>query len=103
VGRRQIDAARHRRDVRYDEFTTVVELDGRLGHEGMGRFRDMRRDNDATVTGEATLRCGHWDIHEPPCLVAREVGYVLAVRGWSGELVTCTSCRQVPLTEVFLP
>jgi len=101
--RQQTNAAGHQRDVRYDAFTTVVELDGKLGHEGMRRFRDMRRDNYATVTGEATLRYGHWDVHELPCLVAREVGYVLSLRGWSGELVSCVDCRQVPLTEVFLP
>jgi hypothetical protein len=23
----------------------IVELDGRIGHEGVGRFRDMNRDN----------------------------------------------------------
>jgi len=101
--RQQTNAAGHQRDVRYDEFATVVELDGRLGHDGMGRFRDMHRDNYATVSGEATLRYGHWDVHELPCLVAREVGYVLTLRGWSGELVSCLNCRQLPLTEVFLP
>jgi hypothetical protein len=63
----------------------------------------MRRDNFATVTGESTLRYGHWDVHEFPCLVAREVGYVLSLRGWSGDLVTCTNCQQLPLTEAFLP
>ena len=101
--RQQTNAAGHRRDVRYDQFATVVELDGRISHEGMGRFRDMRRDNYATVTGEATLRYGHWDIHERPCLVARQVGYVLKLRGWTGDLVACINCRLLPLTEAFLP
>jgi hypothetical protein len=101
--RQQTNAAGHRRDVRYDRFATVVELDGRVNHEGMGRFRDMHRDNYAAVTGETTLRYGHWDIHERPCVVARQVGCVLSLRGWSGDLVTCIDCRQVPLTEAFLP
>ncbi len=101
--RQQTNAAGHRRDVRYDRFATVVELDGRVNHEGMGRFRDMHRDNYATVTGEMTLRYGHWDIHERACLVARQVGSVLSLRGWCGDLVTCINCRQVSLTEAFLP
>jgi len=101
--RQQINAAGHRRDVRYDRFATVVELDGRVSHEGLGRFRDMHRDNYATVTGEATLRYGHWDIHERSCLVARQVGYVLSLRGWTGDLVTCPNCRLLPFTEAFLP
>jgi hypothetical protein len=101
--RQQTNAVSHRRDVRYDQFATVVELDGRVSHEGMGRFRDMRRDNYATVTNEATLRYGHWDIHERPCLVARQIGHVLSLRGWSGDLVACINCHHVPSTEVFLP
>lgn len=28
-------------DVGYDEYQILVELDGRTGHEGVGRFRDM--------------------------------------------------------------
>lgn len=101
--RQHVDAVGHRRDVRYDEYRTVVELDGRLGHQGMGRFRDMRRDNYAIVSGEAPLRYGLWDVDERPCLVARQVAVVLRCRGWTGELVTCPDCRLVPTTEVHLP
>jgi hypothetical protein len=32
-------------DVKYDPYPLLVELDGKLGHQGKGRFRDMRRDN----------------------------------------------------------
>ena len=43
-GQRQVKAVAHgrpiRKDVEYDEFATVVELDGRFGHEGPGRHRD---------------------------------------------------------------
>ena len=44
VGERQQPAGRTWQDVRYKRYATIVELDGRLGHDGMGRFRDMRRD-----------------------------------------------------------
>ena len=39
------------RDVRYDEFGVLVELDGRAGHEGVSRFRDMNRDNRHALLG----------------------------------------------------
>lgn len=80
------------RDVRYDEFRLVVELDGRVGHEGVGRFRDMRRDNATTVAGEATLRYGYADVYGRRCQVAEQVGAVLRAHGWSGILRRCRQC-----------
>jgi hypothetical protein len=92
VGHRQVKASLRgvaiRKDVEYDEFTTVVELDGRLGHEGSGRHRDRGRDNANTRTGRATLRYGHADLQRP-CEVAAEVAEVLRARGWSGVLTPC--------------
>ena len=80
-GRRQVKARARRcpdlsRTSSYDEFDTVVELDGRLGHEGSGRHRDRRRDNAGTVQRKATLRYGHADLTEP-CEAAPEVATVL--------------------------
>lgn len=77
-----------RKDVDYDDFATIVELDGRLGHEGSGRHRDRRRDNSGTRDGKATLRYGHADL-EQPCEVAVEVAVVLTDRGWAGQLTPC--------------
>ncbi|HEY5820422.1 MAG TPA: type IV toxin-antitoxin system AbiEi family antitoxin domain-containing protein [Propionibacteriaceae bacterium] len=93
--RQHVNLAGDRRDVRYDEFATVVELDGRRGHEGMGRFRDMRRDNQAVVSGEVTLRYGHLDVFDRACLVAWQVGGVLGQRGWAGIPDRCRNCRRV--------
>ena len=93
--RQQRNRAGHLRDVRYDEYQTVVELDGRLGHEGVGRFRDMQRDNYATVSGEATLRYGHVDVWGRSCLVAWQVGSVLMNRGWPGAPTRCGRCQRV--------
>lgn len=92
AGDRQHRRHAFRRDVTYRRFGLVVELDGRLGHEGRGRFRDMWRDNVTTVGGEVTLRYGHADVSERPCLVARQVGSVLVGRGWVGELARCRRC-----------
>jgi very-short-patch-repair endonuclease len=93
-GRRQDRAHRRRaiRDVLYRDFGVIVELDGRLGHDGEGRFRDMRRDNASTVVGEATLRYGRADVDHAPCAVARQVAEVLVRHGWSAD--TWRSCGE---------
>lgn len=80
-------------DVLYDDFQVLVELDGRLGHAGMGRFRDMARDNTATSDGLATLRYGWGDVVGGRCQVAGQVGGVLSLRGWSGLPARCRLCR----------
>ncbi|MGH8824338.1 MAG: hypothetical protein ACRDVN_07675 [Jiangellaceae bacterium] len=76
-------------DVDYEPFRTRVELDGRLGHEGEGRFRDRRRDNRATVGRTWSLRYGHAEVFGTPCAVAAEVSLVLRERGWAGTAVAC--------------
>ena len=95
VGRRQARRGHTEIDVLYDEFGLVVELDGRLGHTGMGRFRDMRRDNLATTEGLATLRYGHADVFGLPCEVALEVAGNLLRRGWTGFPTRCDHCLRV--------
>lgn len=94
-GRRQQSRRGTEVDVLYEEFVLLVELDGRLGHEGMGRFRDMRRDNASTSDGFATLRYGKADVFGVPCEVAREVGRNLMLRGWEGPGYPCQNCRNV--------
>ena len=87
VGSRQVRIAGSRViwvDVDYDDYATRVELDGRLGHQGEGRFRDRRRDNRAAVDGVWTLRYGFAETFGSPCEVAAEVALVLRDRGWTG-------------------
>lgn len=90
--RRQAQSRRGKqfRDMLYDEFATIVELDGRV--HIAGRFRDMRRDNAALLAGEVTLRYGWPDVTERPCPVAWEVAAVLVARGWSGQPTRCARC-----------
>lgn len=95
-GRRQIKGSakgvRTRKDLEYEEYATVVELDGRMGHEGSGRHRDRLRDNASTRKGKATLRYGHADLADP-CGVAEEVADVLRAQGWTGRPTRCSpSC-----------
>lgn len=79
-------------DVDYDPYALLVELDGQMGHLGIGRFRDMRRDNLHVVQGRMTLRYGHPDVLEQPCLVAQEVADLLIRCGWSGFPTRCRRC-----------
>lgn len=84
------------RDVYYRPYGLVVELDGRTGHVDAGRLRDLRRDNVASLRGEATLRYGWQDIADDPCLTAFQVAGMLSQRGWSGVPTRCRRCRNVP-------
>ena len=81
-----------RRDVLYREYGLVVELDGRLGHVGEGKFRDMARDNAALLEQIMTMRFGFGDVAGSPCLVAAQVAQVLGQRGWAGSFRRCPAC-----------
>lgn len=83
------------RDVWYRELGVVVELDGRVGHDELGRFRDMWRDNTAALSELLTLRYGAYDLYARPCEVAQQVGRALTARGWRGLLRRCGRCRLV--------
>jgi hypothetical protein len=73
------------RDVVYGEYGVLVELDGRLGHEEeTSVMRDHFRDNDAALSGWATLRFGWLSVGGSRCEVALQVRSLLQLRGWSG-------------------
>jgi hypothetical protein len=61
------------RDVLYDGYGLIVELDGRAAHPGDSRWKDIRRDNAAAASGLMTLRYGWDDLRNRPCLVADEI------------------------------
>ena len=79
-------------DVGYDECQLLVELDGRADHEGVGRFRDMRRDNRFAFRDWLTLRYGWFDLTYRPCVMAFEVAAMLGRRGWTGLPARCPRC-----------
>ncbi len=79
------------RDVRYRRWRTVVELDGREAHPEDERFRDLRRDNQAVVSGDRVLRYGWRDVVVQPCLVAAQVVAVLRAEGWPGVPRSCSA------------
>lgn len=78
-------------DVTYDDGV-VVELDGRLGHDGAGIWRDFERDNANALRGRVTLRFGWKDVAARPCAVAAAVAELLRSRGWDGALARCPAC-----------
>lgn len=87
---RAVESGTAYRDILYEEFGVIVELDGRLGHEEESAvFRDQYRDNAATLTGAATLRFGWIAVGGQPCPVAAQVSSLLHIRGWGGQPRRC--------------
>lgn len=81
------------RDVVYQAFAQIVELDGRLFHSSVAaRDRDLDRDLDAAVDGSHTVRLGWGQVFDRSCLTALRVGRLLQARGWAGEPVPCPEC-----------
>lgn len=79
------------RDVDYVELATVVELDGRLGHEEpTDRWADLDRDLDTAIDQRLTVRLG-WHQVLQPCRVAAAVAILLIARGWEGTPIPCGS------------
>ena len=98
---RQTEAGRgRRRDLEYEEYALVVEVDGRVGHEGWAaRRRDGRRDREALGAGLATVRV-HWpEVALTPCELAGEMARLLQLRGWRGRPRPCRR-RACPVSPV---
>lgn len=77
-------------DYLYAEYGTVVEFDGRLGHDdAYGVFRDKNRDNRSITMGLRTLRFGMSDVNEDACGAAQQLATVLRFGGWRGFAQKC--------------
>lgn len=88
--RRRTDSGTVVRDLEYEQWRLVVELDGRLNHADAVRvLRDLDRDNVATVSGRLTLRYGWPDVAGRPCRAAAQVATALQWRGWRGYPRRC--------------
>jgi hypothetical protein len=97
TGRRQkpaVDGARRMfRDVAYEAYGLLVELDGRLGHDTTeDRDRDMERDLDAAIDRLETVRLGYGQVIGRGCRTAAKVARILRRKGWDGEFVPCPDC-----------
>lgn len=70
-------------DICYLEQRVLVELDGRLGHDGPeARVKDGIRDRRGATTGSLTIRAFWRDVAGHPCELAIDAGAVLSTRGW---------------------
>ncbi|GAA2598440.1 hypothetical protein GCM10010399_31380 [Dactylosporangium fulvum] len=86
--KRRVGDRHEYRDVLYDGFGTVVELDGRAYHPEERRSRDRQRDNESAAVGERTLRYGWADV-TTPCPTASQVARALRAGGWRGQVQPC--------------
>ena len=81
---------RERHDVGYPDQHVLVELDGRLGHEGFqAQVHDGRRDRRGAGSGWLTVRAYWPDVAVTPCVLTVEVGAVLNDRGWMERVRPC--------------
>jgi hypothetical protein len=94
--RARTGARRIYRDVLYDGYALVVELDGQAAHPVDERQRDTRRDNAAIADGLATLRYGWLEVRQQPCVVAAEVARALGQRGFRGARPCSPACPVRP-------
>ncbi|MEU0312676.1 type IV toxin-antitoxin system AbiEi family antitoxin domain-containing protein [Nocardioides sp. NPDC006273] len=84
------------RDVEYEGYALVVELDGALGHDS---WRDQARDADRTLDdlaelGAVTARLRFHQVFDTPCQTAARVGRILTRAGWNGKVRRCgENCR----------
>lgn len=85
---RKADAQSQYDDVEYEDYDTIVHLDGKV-HRYRERVRDRKRDNRAVVRGDDPLRFGWFDIDEEPCESAVDVATVLLRNGWLGTPRPC--------------
>ena len=78
------------RDVEYEEFGLVVELDGRTGHAGWdNEGRDADRDLDDLVAQRVTARVRWAQVFGRECRTASRIGTLLQQRGWRGAPRPC--------------
>jgi very-short-patch-repair endonuclease len=83
------------RDVVYEEWGVVVELDGEAAHRQP--LRDRRRDNSAVVGGRWPMRYGWPEVATTACEVAQEMVTVFRRQGWSESPRGCgPSCSLTP-------
>ncbi len=87
-----VDGQVRYRDLEYEAYALVVELDGRLAHPGDTRWSDVMRDNAAAAEGKITLRYGWFAVTKTPCVVAAEVARVLRVRGYTDARPCSATC-----------
>lgn len=96
TGARQKESASGRRglrDVVYEDWGVIVELDGRLFHDNATSYdRDLERDLDAAAAEDLrTVRAGYGQVFDRSCSTAAKITVILQRLGWPDEPRTCDS------------
>jgi hypothetical protein len=103
AGTRQRPAPRGSRrqyaDVAYDDYATIVELDGRAAHPESSRHLDTARDNANIADGWVTLRYGWIEVSERSCELAAQLAATLRRRGWPGSPRACGPACRIPASH----
>ncbi|MFJ9392436.1 hypothetical protein ACIRON_26685 [Nocardioides sp. NPDC101246] len=89
------------RDVEYETYGLVVELDGRLNHDSWSaQGRDADRDlDDLALGGRSTARLRWHQVFDTSCRTAARIARVLKAQGWRGDPVTCGKDCDLPTWE----
>lgn len=82
------------RDVDYEEFGVLVELNGRAFHDdALSWDVDALRDLDTLVASDRpTVRLTFGLVCGAPCQTLAKVGVLLGRRGWTGTIRPCPAC-----------
>ena len=84
---------RERRDMDYEEYGVVAELDGRLGHGSwQAGNRDAARDLVDQREGKTKVRLRWRQVMVDSCLTAAALAEILQRHGWKGEFRRCPHC-----------
>jgi Transcriptional regulator, AbiEi antitoxin len=99
-GRGQRGQRREYADTAYEEYATLVELDGRAAHPESSRHLDTNRDNANIADGWVTLRYGWVEVSEHSCEVAAQLAQALRRRGWTGSPRRCSARCRIPPADL---
>jgi hypothetical protein len=90
-----------RQDVRYDRYGVVIELDGRLNHGSWQAGNvDAARDLLDQREGRVVVRLRWQQVMVESCATAAAVATILRRGGWTGDLVRCPVCPDLPSATV---
>jgi hypothetical protein len=86
------------RDVDYDEFGVLVELNGRAFHDdALSWDLDALRDLDTLFDSDRpTVRLTYGLVFGTPCQTVDKIGAILSRRGWTGTVLRCPDCPGAP-------
>lgn len=89
--RRVTPSGNEYRDIDYEAYGLVVELDGALGHDTWkAQGRDADRDlDDLALATRTTARLRWKQVYGTPCRTAARIGVILQRGGWTGSPCGC--------------